>query len=504
MTGTFRATLANTDDVAELARCYPASVFLSAGYLNAMRATGQEIWIFGVRGEDGTVQAACGGLLKTGRLNTTLEIPSLPNVEGSSPFWAGLQTFWEDKHVTILDLGSFGSPAGTRLPELPAVRGRRQRREFVLSLGGNAPLGVSSNHRRNIRRAEKAGVHVTRTHAPNAAAVHLSLMKHSVHRRRLRGEHIQMSEASAELRAFLDAGAGELFQAVRGNDVLSSVLILRSKSGAYYRSAGTSTEGMLVGASHLLVHSIARQLEAEGVQQFNLGGADDGSSLARFKMGFGAARIDLEASASYIGPPWRRRVSRAVELLRNDRPALRSLLIGDISRIIVFEQRLGDTPRADARPDLELRFLSSDEVRAIAVDDGAFESRQLARLKRFGQSHAYGLFVEGELAHVAWLLPPNATARDDPRVWLAHHGEVEITACETLPRFRGRGYFPLAIRKLTEIARAQGTKRIIMKTSAANVAAQSGIQKAGFGRIGLALFITLPVSQRRVVVRLFS
>jgi lipid II:glycine glycyltransferase (peptidoglycan interpeptide bridge formation enzyme) len=97
--------------------------------------------------------------------------------------------------------------------------------------------------------------------------------------------------------ALLASRAGEIFQAVDGDRVLSSILVLRSSTGAYYQSAGTSPEGMKVGASPFLISQVAGILRQEGVQIFNLGGAgEDNPGLQRFKAGFNVRQISLQAA----------------------------------------------------------------------------------------------------------------------------------------------------------------------------------------------------------------
>jgi GNAT acetyltransferase-like protein len=105
-----------------------------------------------------------------------------------------------------------------------------------------------------------------------------------------------------EYEAYLRSVAGELFQAVQGERVVSSDFILHSAQRAYGQSLGISPEGMNVGASHFLIFSICKQLESEGVRTFNLGGAPKGSSLSGFKAVFGASEISLSACFCDLGP----------------------------------------------------------------------------------------------------------------------------------------------------------------------------------------------------------
>ena len=163
----------------------------------------------------------------------------------------------------------------------------------------NVLEGVSTQHRRNISRAVKAGLSIHRTREASACVQHLELMNASLERRAKRGEEVGINRAAgASTWRCSPAGSGELFQAMHEGKVLSSILILRSSQGAYYESAGTLPEGMKLGASPFLVSRVAAILKQEGSLVFNLGGAtDDNPGLQRFKAGFGTREIALEAAS---------------------------------------------------------------------------------------------------------------------------------------------------------------------------------------------------------------
>lgn len=79
---------------------------------------------------------------------------------------------------------------------------------------------------------------------------------------------------------------------------MSSGLVLRSRKGAYYQSAGNSPDGMKLGSSAFLISQIADTLQQEGICSFNVGGTGaDNPGLRRFKAGFGAREIELQAAA---------------------------------------------------------------------------------------------------------------------------------------------------------------------------------------------------------------
>jgi lipid II:glycine glycyltransferase (peptidoglycan interpeptide bridge formation enzyme) len=136
-------------------------------------------------------------------------------------------------------------------------------------------------------------------------------------RRISRGEQVSPDAQIGLSVALLEHHAGELFRATLGNQVLSSILVLRAARGAYYHSAGTSREGMAIGASHLLIRTVVEILRDEGIQRFNLGGADaNNPGLERFKTGFGGQAVSLEAAQFYLGNRLQKGLAAMVALLR--------------------------------------------------------------------------------------------------------------------------------------------------------------------------------------------
>jgi hypothetical protein len=239
-------------------------------------------------------------------LNRAIDIPSIANVGSETLFWNGIVDTCKRRRVTRLEVDSFAS-ATTSIPPLPNETARHSRAEYVLDLvDGGAPR-LATNHRRGVTRARKSGLTIRRGTDVAAANAHDTLMQASMVRRAARGEAVDLVPHERTTRQILESGAGELFQAAdaRGT-VMSSVLVLRSALGGYYQSAGTSPNGMECGASPFLIVAIAESLAAEGARVFNLGGAgDDNPGLQRFKAGFGARVVSLEAASCCPSGVWR-------------------------------------------------------------------------------------------------------------------------------------------------------------------------------------------------------
>jgi hypothetical protein len=193
-----------------------------------------------------------------------------------------------------------------------------------------------------------------------------------------------------------------------------------------------------------------------------------------------------------------------VQMARDGGGNLRSLLFGEVRANKIYAGRTSAPMMHVDLPKAQFRELSADDLRQLPVPDASFRQRQLERLARFGRSYAYGVFVDGQLAHISWLLPPAAVRTEVPAILHIKNDEAEITACETLPQFRGRGIYGFAIRKLFATGRRQGFARIYMKTAWDNKPSQKGILSAGLKKAGIALSIVPPLfGGRTVVIRLY-
>jgi Acetyltransferase (GNAT) domain len=296
----------------------PANPFMTASYLEARAALGGEPLILALA--DGErMLTACSALLRSGYLTRSLEVVSLPLLPKPDVFWRDLQAWCRRERVSHLEVNTFGSEQAS-IPDLAGETSRRPRCEYVLDLREQTwEKAMSSNHLRNVKRARKGHVSIHRSRDPAACHLHVSLMASSMMRRRERGEHVPDDTVIqlAEVTALAQRGAGELFQAVVDERVVSSILVLQSARGGYYHSAGTSSEGMSCGVSHLLVHDIAATLQAETKWQFNLGGVSEpGSGLEQFKRGFGARGIGLQAVECSTARRFTRWLGAGTKILR--------------------------------------------------------------------------------------------------------------------------------------------------------------------------------------------
>jgi hypothetical protein len=487
----------------KLAEHAPQNPFCSPGYFRAMRLLGADPWIAGLR-EGERLLSAAGIFITRGRLNITLTIVSLPAAAGTEEYWSGLLRFSAEHGITQIEANSYASPSCDP-PPLPGEQRRQIRHEFVVDLTpDDLDRRMSKKHLQRVRKAIQSGLQLRRSRDREACCEHVRIVNSALDRRRQRGEQIVQLQEENRFFPFLESGAGELFQAVLQGERIASALVLRAQRGAYYQTSGTRPEAMALGTADFLIHSIAHALRSEGVELLNLGGAQEGSGLAQFKSRFGSSVVSSTAVTLNVGPRWRKKLTSLARLVRENPAMLRARLLGRLSVLKVYAVAASVGSDPVALPGTVFRALPEEELRIL--DDGGhgFAQRQRERLARFGQSYAYGVFVDNRLAHVSWLLPQQAMRLDQPAVVPDSGACAEITGCETLDEFRGRSLYPFAIRNLCRVAAGQGIVRIYMKTAWDNKPSQRGIRKAGLKSAGFVLLLAPPLLTGRTwVFRLF-
>ena len=302
----------------DLAAADPTNPFVTRAMVLG-EAARREPWLLSIENHPA---ARAVGYIARGRLERTLAIPSIPGVGAGDPFWTGLACFCRRTRVDGVHLQSFGSPEGS-IPSMGHRFRRRERSEFVLDLQDGA-VRLSSNHRRNLKKARGSALTLVRRSDLAACDEHDALVGSSMTRRRARGEAIADQSSAGVYRRLVDAGAGVVVQVRAGDAVLSSMLLLLAERGAYYHSAGTSPQGMTIGASTFLVCELAERLREEGMETFNLGGAGaDEVGLGRFKRGFRPREVALGTASFQLGGPLRRRFTWSVRAARGVASTLR-------------------------------------------------------------------------------------------------------------------------------------------------------------------------------------
>jgi RimJ/RimL family protein N-acetyltransferase len=469
----------------------PANPFYTPAYIGARRLMGSRIWILLLH-EDSRLISGCPAFARSGYLNCSLEIPSWPSLPNGNVFAEGLLEFCRETRISSLEINSFAS-ASDDLPSLPGQIHREPRFEYVLDLRKSDLWDdLAPKHLQSIKRARKTGLQVRCVADPEARREHARLLAASMERRRHRGESVPDRVLTDTFVALTQSGVGELFQAVLGEKVLSSALVLLAERGAYFHSAGTSPDGIACGASHYLWHEVANIMRARSIEVLNLGGADpDNHGLQRFKTRFGATKVGLQSAEFFLGSMARKKLGTAARLLRNDPVGFLTYLGGRLEQYVVYAANPATIPPPESMAGVAVEKLSDQALRSLPT--GRSELRQhVERLHQLRFNAAYAVRRHQTLAHISWLVMAEHDRTLSVRNVKLRDGEAEITHCVTLPEFRGQGLYPFAIRSLCQAARQRSVRRVFMITNVNNVASQRGIEKAGFTRQGRIIRLVFP------------
>lgn len=258
---------------------------------------GGQPWVLSVQG-NGTNLGNAFATLQRGRLRCGLFVTLVSEIQGGDAFWNGVLDFVSRQDVTELRVKSVARPnPAAAIPRLGRETARFSNvKLYMLNLEKpDASSKFSSNHRRNIAKARKAGVHLIDLDPPEALRVHFDLTGLSLERRAKRGESTKLRASQDSVIGLLASGAGRLFQAALDGEVLSSKLVYVVGEYAYYHDGGTSPKGMSLGASHFLMSEIMAILKKEGIRSMNMGvAAETSGGLWRFKEGFDPDRWIVE------------------------------------------------------------------------------------------------------------------------------------------------------------------------------------------------------------------
>jgi hypothetical protein len=151
-------------------------------------------------------------------------------------------------------------------------------------LEGDLLANMHGKHRNVVRKAQKAGVTVDMTAAPDLASF-AALYEQTMRRQEAAGYYLFPPEYWERLGALADGLV--LFDAVHDGDVVASGLCLRGDRWLHYHLGATGDRARDLGASNLLLYETALWGQATGLEELHLGGGAGGrESLYAFKQRF--------------------------------------------------------------------------------------------------------------------------------------------------------------------------------------------------------------------------
>lgn len=229
------------------------------------------------------------GTRKQGRLRASARVTLDANQTGDlDAVFREILEVLRRKAVSEISVELIGDSAETGLPSIGPETYRADSEIFVVDL--QRDLSLSSNHKRNVKKARKHGITVVESKSAESANAHLAVCGASGARRQERGEFVAFLPTEETMGRYTKRSEDYTFyQAMLDGQVLSSDLIVFCGPYAFYDSGGSSPLGMSKGSSYLLMSSIIESLKDAGLRSLNLGGSSKSRpGLSRFKSGFGA------------------------------------------------------------------------------------------------------------------------------------------------------------------------------------------------------------------------
>ena len=191
-----------------------------------------------------------------------------------------------------------------------------------------------------------------------------------------------------------------------------------------------------------------------------------------------------------------RKVPAALRLLRSDSAAFRDALLR-VDAFEIFVARPEELPGPESLPGIRFARMTDEQMRTLAPD----WEEQARRVHNYGFNAAYGVYVDGTLAHINWLITAEYDSLRRHRIVKLSEGEAEIAHGYTLPQFRRRGLQVFCIRALAQVAAANDIRRLYSITVADNTISMRGITSAGLVSYARSYRLVFARNLFRVVIR---
>lgn len=158
---------------------------------------------------------------------------------------------------------------------------------------------LSEHHKRQLRKAQDAGVVVTEARRREDYEACREMYEKSLKRWKRRPAWVYSEKFFENVHDYIiPAGEGCFFIAWMSGTPQSSALVLYERKRAIYWH-GSSADEPAQGAGHMLHWKIMDELERKGIETYDFGPSAGLEGVERFKEGFGA---EIEIQTTIIGP----------------------------------------------------------------------------------------------------------------------------------------------------------------------------------------------------------
>ena len=291
------------------------NAFHGSGWAGVLESNGQERWFLEFFSGDAPAGFAVAGGARSrlpivGARRSALELNTTPLLRADVDLHdatRALRAFARRQRFGWLQCSAYASLRPSATETLRALGfSAGPRLEFLMPLGESFEAtiaGMSSAHRRNVRKAMDEGFDF-REESTVDGAMMLRRLQDATYARRWEMGQTHASPTSEEqyrrtMVAWLRAGGIRFWFVARDGRPLSALGILVFGSRAYYLVGGTAAEGYQLRAPFAAFGHVIRELGAAGVTELHLGGVPAGAAedshpdhgLYRFKRGFGGEPV---------------------------------------------------------------------------------------------------------------------------------------------------------------------------------------------------------------------
>lgn len=272
------------------------------------RCYGYRPFALALRDQVGTIVAGLP-LIEAPRLPVGRRWVSLPFTDYCPPLGATGSGGGADAIGRLLDaLRRDGGPDVEIRAELPAGRGRYpgdvavRHLTAVRSGPGTVPADISKMHRRNVRKAEQAGVRVRLGTGPRDIETFYRL--HLLTRQRL-GVPVQPRRFFDLLgRDLIGKGLGFVLTADLDDTPVATAIFLHWNGTLIYKYGASDAQHWQSRPNNLLFWTALQWAAANGYHTFDWGRSDlEDSGLREFKRGWGATEVPLQYTVLADRPP---------------------------------------------------------------------------------------------------------------------------------------------------------------------------------------------------------
>lgn len=226
-----------------------------------------------------------------------------------------LKTYAVQNGYISLSIGSYDYPYELNVEKCGL--NKKIREEYIIDMRPNLEnirKRLKKGRKWEIKKAEKLGLRFSEATGSEAVKSLVTCLDSTKNRKTAKGfgtySYYHMNYLSKKvIKKLLQGNNAHIYKVLKGDEIISSCLLVESRNRAYYLLAGSTTIGYELSGPSFLVWKLIEKLKNNGCQYFDLGGLPtdaSASNLAQFKRSFGAEkRLCPGGSVSYLQGPLR-------------------------------------------------------------------------------------------------------------------------------------------------------------------------------------------------------